>query len=378
MRYPSNRCVNTTIVTAKFVAAVRGANTESSHRKWTENRFVHFGRRRWAQRGEMCAERYVPGAEGVQCESWLWIANQRCTCTSVQFPRSDVLDWRAAGSTGWPSFGRTMFIGDIKWVAVALIFWSIHSFILFRTGHSNQAYIVPVLFLGTTLGCPLLPLTIESQDFVSAFQTTGEGSPERQLLERWYILDANAEPPCYRLRTTNITTANDETAIDLQQLYKTLVDIFTKELRDSYLTTVIEQEINNTVLISQELSKRCIWIHTGPLPSKCTDADGIESVANEMCRRLTNIQLELKNQLCEKHLIRIPPTIQVPLAASLKSLLTANIDSICDDHANKFQIPHCTYGVDRNLLAEIEAVNQNSNLLSQNCANFAIMDKIKQ
>lgn len=245
------------------------------------------------------------------------------------------------------------------------------------TGHSNQAYIVPVLFLGTTLGCPLLPLTIESQDFVSAFSTTAQGSDERQLLERWYILDDKAEPPCYRLKTTDIL-ANDETATDLQQLYKSLVDVFSKELRDSYLTTVIEQEINNTVLISHELSKRCIWIHTGVLPSKGPDAGGAESVAGEMNRRLNNLQMELKNQLCEKNLIRIPPSVQVPLAASLKSLLIANIDSICDDHAAKLHIPYCTYGVDRNLLAEIEAVNQNSNLLSQNCANFVIMDRIKQ
>lgn len=236
---------------------------------------------------------------------------------------------------------------------------------------------MPILFLGTTLGCPLLPLTIESQDFVSAFSTTAQGSDERQLLERWYILDDKAEPPCYRLKTKNIL-ANDETVADVQQLYKSLVDIFSKELRDSYLTTVIEQEINNTVLISHELSKRCIWIHTGVLPNKSAEVNGTgSSVASEMNRRLNHILLELKNQLCEKNLIRIPPTVQVPLAASLKSLLIANIDSICDEHTAKLQIPYCTYGVDRNLLAEIEAVNQNSNLLSQNCVNFVIMDRIK-
>lgn len=237
---------------------------------------------------------------------------------------------------------------------------------------------MPVLFLGTTLGCPLLPLTIESSDFVSAFSTTAQGSDERQLLERWYILDDKAEPPCYRLKTTNIL-ANDETiTTDLQQLYNSLVEVFSKELRDSYLTTVIEQEINNTVLISQELSKRCIWIHTGALPSKSAEASGTGSVTADMNRRLNNIQMELKNHLSEKNLIRIPPSVQVPLAASLKCLLIANIDSICDDHAAKLQVPYCTYGVDRNLLAEIEAVNQNSNLLSQNCANFVIMDRIKQ
>lgn len=161
-------------------------------------------------------------------------------------------------------------------------------------GHSNAAYIIPVLFLGTTLGSPLLPITIESQDFSGAISTTAEGSYERQLLERWYLLDDKAEPTCYRLKTKNVVT-NAETADELQNLYKTLVDVFSKELCDSYLTSVIEQEINNMVFISQELSKRCIWVHTGALPNKNVDETSTESsVATEMNRRLNNIQLDLK------------------------------------------------------------------------------------
>lgn len=90
----------------------------------------------------------------------------------------------------------------------------------------------------------------------------------------------------------------------------------------------------------------------------------------------------LQNQLNEKNLIRIPPTVQMSneqLANTMKSLIVANIDQIISDHFAKFQIPYCTYGVDRNLLAEIEVVKQHSQYLSQNCANFEIMDKqIKQ
>lgn len=80
-------------------------------------------------------------------------------------------------------------------------------------------------------------------------------------------------------------------------------------------------------------------------------------------------------------MIRIPPSVQISnenLATSLNSLITTNIDAIVDDHISKYQIPYCTYGVDRNLLAEIEAVNQHSKLLNQNCANFEIMDSIKR
>lgn len=151
--------------------------------------------------------------------------------------------------------------------------------------------------MGTSLGSPLLPLTIESQDFAGAISTAAEGSDERQLLEKWYILDDKAEPMCYRLqcaKTQNVT-ANADAANELQNLYKIITDIFSKELRDSYLTTVIEQEINNMVFINQELSKRCIWVHTGALPNKNLDETSNESsIAVEMNRRLNNIQLELK------------------------------------------------------------------------------------
>lgn len=175
---------------------------------------------------------------------------------------------------------------------MGIIFYESKSMDFFIPGHSSAAYMIPVLFLGPTLGSPLLPLTIESQDFVSVISTTSTESSERKLLEQWYILDEKSEPPCYCLKTKDISTDAD-VADQLHTLYKILIDIFTKELRDSYLTTVIEQEINNMVFISQELSKRCIWIHTGALPTKSSDAKE-SSVAVEMNRRLSNIQSDLK------------------------------------------------------------------------------------
>lgn len=193
--------------------------------------------------------------------------------------------------------------------------------------------------------------------------------------------ESKAQPPCYRLKTDNIV-GNAETINELQNLYRALVDICSKELRDSYLTTVIEQEINNTVLMNQEISKRCIWIHTGSLPTKTTDLSQVtSSIDNEMNRRLVNLQTELKNFLSEKNTIRIPPSVQVSndqLATTLQTIIASLVDQIVDEHSNKCQIPYCTYGVDRNLLAEIEIVNQHSKALGQNCANIGIMDRIKQ
>uniref|UniRef100_A0A0K8TLW2 Putative wd40 domain protein n=1 Tax=Tabanus bromius TaxID=304241 RepID=A0A0K8TLW2_TABBR len=242
--------------------------------------------------------------------------------------------------------------------------------------HSNSSYIIPVLFLGTSLGTPLLPLTIESQDFTTALNTVENAG--KLLLEKWYVLDNTSQPPCYRLKTKDVQTSPNDANFELNNLLTTLVEIFSKELRDSYLTTVVEQEINNTVLISQELAKRCVWIQTGSLPPKLSDNPSPLEI--EMNRRLNNIHLDLKNQLSEKNLIRIPPSIQVQdeqLAAIMESLITTVIDSIVEEHSNKFSIPNCIFGVDKRLLSEIEAVGQHSKLLGQNCANFAIMDKLK-
>lgn len=66
-----------------------------------------------------------------------------------------------------------------------------------------KGYLIPVLNLGNSLGTSLVPLTIESQDFVSTIATAGkmgEGNG-KQLLEKWYCLDNKAQPACYRLKS---------------------------------------------------------------------------------------------------------------------------------------------------------------------------------
>lgn len=61
----------------------------------------------------------------------------------------------------------------------------------------------------------------------------------------------------------------------------------------------------------------------------------------------------------------------------LETAMSSEIDSIVEEHSSKFQIPLCTFGVDRRLLSEIEEVNRHSQILNQNCANFTIIDDIK-
>ncbi|EAT38881.1 AAEL009269-PA [Aedes aegypti] len=244
---------------------------------------------------------------------------------------------------------------------------------------SCDSYLIPILFLSSTLGDPLLPLTIESQDFATVLQTAELKAEDRAILEKWYTLDDKSQPACYRLNVKNNSVSDLSVECELSALLKILIDVFSKELRDSYLTTVVEQEINNTVLINQELSKRCLWIQNSISPLKVTENSTSAEV--EMVRRLTNIQSDLKNHLTEKHILRIPANIaqqQDQFATLLENCLSTEIDLIVEEHMSKYSIPMCTYGVDRRLLSEIEEVNRHSRVLNENCANFSITDRVKE
>lgn len=163
------------------------------------------------------------------------------------------------------------------------------------SGHSTDSYVIPLLFLNSSLGDPLLPLTIEYQDFVNAISAADNCG--KLLLEKWYTLDEKSQPSCYRLKSIKVEKEKvlsiDE---ELNSLLLSLVDVFTRELRDSYLTTVVEQEVNNTVLMSQELSKRCIWVQNTGLQTKNDETSS--ALEGELHRRLTNMQNELKVCFC--------------------------------------------------------------------------------
>lgn len=68
---------------------------------------------------------------------------------------------------------------------------------------SCDSYLIPILFLSSTLGDPLLPLTIESQDFTTVLQTAEIYPQDRAILEKWYTLDDKSQPACYRLNAKN-------------------------------------------------------------------------------------------------------------------------------------------------------------------------------
>lgn len=73
----------------------------------------------------------------------------------------------------------------------------------------------------------------------------------------------------------------------------------------------------------------------------------------------------------------VSPQQQEQFSSLLEVAISSEIESIVEEHSSKFQIPHCTFGVDRRLLNEIEEINRHSQILNQNCANFTIIDQIK-
>lgn len=250
------------------------------------------------------------------------------------------------------------------------------------------AYVIPVLFLSNSLGTALLPGTIESADFQMALQSAENDDAARTLLAKWYQVDAAAQPPCYRLQPISLhipgfkeTSVEDkaralgEWCAEIEKVLDILISVFSQELRDTYLTTVVEQEIHNTVFMSQELAKRCIWLNRIYQPQAGTPED-LTPGQEELHRRLNNLQRDLRplsssqNQLTERHIIRIPvrwmegglQPKKVPEHASyidcvvenLSRLLTEMVDTIMEEHQTKTTL-RPSYGIDA---ATLEELNQ--------------------
>lgn len=244
------------------------------------------------------------------------------------------------------------------------------------TRHSSTAYIIPILFLGSSLGPSMLPLTIESQDFTQVLTAASEG--EKTLLEKWYIIDNCYQPMCHRLNTDLCKEFVTAQEVELNTLFGILLKLFPEDLKDSYMSTVVEQEINNTVLMSHELAKRCIWIQFGTFSNSADDATAYDK---EIFRRMSKLYADLKIHLSEKNLIRIlPPTgiLDDELATILENRIEKSIESILEEHAAKYNMPRNTNGIDQIILEEIDTMGFYSKILAQNSPNFDIMNDIKR
>lgn len=239
----------------------------------------------------------------------------------------------------------------------------------------ETAYVVPVLFLSTSLGRPLLPNTVESQDFEKALAK----AEDKSLLTKWYSLDTHAQPPCYRLspptRYIPGLKGDSEAALsewrgEVERTLAVLQAVLPTELRDTYLSTAVEQEVHNTVCMSQEMARRTLWLHRVYTHQPPADpaAPAPTPQEAELRRRLDAIHQLLKAQLVEKHILRmsvkycdggLPPPEQpehaqyvADVTAQLTSTLRNILDAIIDeDQARTVGRPG--FGLDNRLVLEL-------------------------
>ncbi|OXA64251.1 NACHT and WD repeat domain-containing protein 2 [Folsomia candida] len=242
------------------------------------------------------------------------------------------------------------------------------------------SYVVPVLFLSNSLGESLLPKTVEQQDFEMSLKNVGDVE-SRSLLETWYEIDTHAEPPCYRLKPVSAhlpkvrsTTEEEKNqAINqwrgiVEQILGIFLRVFPAELRDTYLTTVIEQEIHNSIFMSREVGKRSVWCHRvfTQLPAG-QDANDSTPLTKEKSRRLEALHNELKNQLSTSHILRLLVKWEADglsqdnaehaaylqeLSGQLSTQLKSILDDIIEEDKGK-AVWKSSYGVDGLLCSEL-------------------------
>ncbi|KAK9511267.1 hypothetical protein O3M35_005854 [Rhynocoris fuscipes] len=251
-------------------------------------------------------------------------------------------------------------------------------------------YLIPVVFLNNHLGTPLLPKTLESADFQ---MVTSQESQKSDVLLKWYKLDTLAQPACYRLLppSTHIPglksgdnairdNALAEWRQEVDKILSVMLAGFTQELRDTYLTTVVEQEVQNTVLMSRELAKRCVWLcrasaKTGP------DSTNIGDI--ELKRRLEALQRTLKNELGDNHIIHLVPAASPDysqqteylsqVTSNLSKQLGTILDGILEDHETKESQQAMKSGLPLHLLKEICYHNKMGERIAESSVNRQVL-----
>ncbi|KAF4525524.1 hypothetical protein B566_EDAN014910, partial [Ephemera danica] len=265
------------------------------------------------------------------------------------------------------SRGYELHIVDLHW-KTALEKQQDHEFPELCLGElarqSEVAYIIPILFLSNSLGTPLLPKTIENQDFEMALSSAS--TPENKgLLQKWYKLDSHAQPPCYRLQpiASHIPGFKEDSPEEKERA----LGEWRSEI-DRTLAVMVD-EVHNTVLMSQELARRCIWLcrvftHIQSPVDAVTSAPG----QAELRRRLDILQNNLKNQLAERHVLRMPvrwrdggldPNAQPEhqayvdeVAQRLSAHLKATIHDIMEEDETKSMLK-ASHGVEGELFQEL-------------------------
>ncbi|KAL0811733.1 hypothetical protein ABMA28_009172 [Loxostege sticticalis] len=222
---------------------------------------------------------------------------------------------------------------------------------------SELGAVVPVLFLNSGLGTPLLPHTLECADFKAALDAA-EDENDKALLNKWYSLDSSTTPPCYRLVRGAPARWRREMAKTLNVLVRTLP----QEACDAYLTTVVEQEVQHTVLMSVEAARRCVWVwRAGAAAPPAQDAPEPADHAHhsELQRRLNNLQKDLKLHLSERNIIRASvrgravPSGDDEYTEGVRTALGERLDSLLDGLIAENELPAGYNGIPTSLFDEI-------------------------
>ncbi|XP_063369879.1 uncharacterized protein LOC134658201 [Cydia amplana] len=276
---------------------------------------------------------------------------------------------------------------------------------------SELGAVVPVLFLNSGLGTPLLPHTLECADFKAALDAA-QDETDKTLLNKWYkhtyctsvvrlwsghaapashagvrrlqggvgrllfdsglgtpllphtlgadfkarySLDESRTPPCYRLVRGAPARWRREMAKALNVLVRTLP----QEACDAYLTTVVEQEVQHTVLMSVEAARRCVWVcRAGAAAAAEPDAPDAAH-HQELTRRLHNLQKDLKLHLSERNIIRASvrgrsaPGGEDEYTEGVRSALGERLDALLDTLIGESEAPAGCNGIPTSLFDEL-------------------------
>lgn len=130
--------------------------------------------------------------------------------------------------------------------------------------------------------------------------------------------------------------------------------------------------------MNNDLARRCVWIQN--LSSEHQEQSTNLSIIEDNDRRVKNLHKELLTQLPENQIFSstfVSSSQREQLLTALSACLSNILENIFEDYESKSEIPYCTYGVDRRLLLELEETDHYIKSLTQNRANFKLLDNIK-
>ncbi|XP_023244499.1 NACHT domain- and WD repeat-containing protein 1-like [Centruroides sculpturatus] len=173
--------------------------------------------------------------------------------------------------------------------------------------------IILVLYKGKIYE-PCLPRVIEETDFDNFIRKV-ESDKDRDYLRKWYRLDENNIPPRYVLQSIrynipNIISKNISERKEAIEMWRkesaTMINILSKILPDrkkaNYLSLVLEEEINRTVIENKGFANKCLLVNYSTLMNGDSGSDSAQvgssviSQLEEILPKNRIISLETKDE----------------------------------------------------------------------------------